>query len=104
MHTKHTTCVISTPTLCEHTFYSTTQCYRLVDCYMQGLTDDDICVLSVKDIKSQQPSFSSKQVFLCTPAIATGLNGLDFVNHVIFYSVPYSQMMQIIGRFDRPSR
>ena len=71
---------------------------------MQGLTDDDICVLSTNTSKTQLPSLSSKQVILCTPAIATGFNGLGFVNHVIFYSVPLSQMMQVIGRFDRPSR
>ena len=71
---------------------------------MQGLTDEQICIMSSKYTEAQMQNLSSKQVVLCTPAIATGFNGLDFVNHAIFYSVPLSQMMQIVGRFDRWSR
>ena len=38
-HTKHTTRVISTRPFYEHTLYSVTQCYRLVDCYNSVMTE-----------------------------------------------------------------
>lgn len=44
------------------------------------------------------------RVVLCTPAMQTGVNGLDMIKDLVLYSVPKKQLPQLVARFDRPSR
>ena len=43
------------------------------------------------------------RVVIITPRASVGVDGLQFIKHLVLYTPPHSSLRQLFGRFDRPA-
>lgn len=97
---------------------------RLTDfLQLQNLRPEQVLILNSDDFKDpetverllrkanpQDPMFSSSdystkgvRVIILTKALSFGVDGLQFIKHLILYSPPSGPYRQLCGRFVRPA-